>query len=90
MSYSSVYLQKGSIMDYELTLFDRIEVIKTTNNKYDLERLGCIITDSRTKKVIKFHPLIKVNEEWENEFIEHKNVRLCDLYYPPFNFKRTV
>ena len=23
--------------DYELTLFDRIEVIKTTNNKYDLE-----------------------------------------------------
>ena len=24
-------------MDYELTLFDRIEVIKTTNQKYDLE-----------------------------------------------------
>lgn len=24
-------------MDYELTLFDRLEVIKTTNQKYDLE-----------------------------------------------------
>ena len=24
-------------MDYELTLFDRIEVIKTTNKKFDLE-----------------------------------------------------
>lgn len=24
-------------MDYELTLFDRLEVIKTTNEKYDLE-----------------------------------------------------
>ena len=24
-------------MDYELTLFDRLEVIKATNQKYDLE-----------------------------------------------------
>lgn len=53
------------------------------------KRLGCIITDSHTKKVIKFHPLIKINEEWENEFITHENIRLCELYYPPYNFKRT-
>ena len=48
------------------------------------KRLGCI-TDNGTK----FHPLIKVDDEWENEFVEKQNIRLCDLYYPPFNFKRT-
>lgn len=48
------------------------------------KRLGCI-TDHGTK----FHPLIKVDEEWENEFINHQNIKLCDLYYEPFNFKRT-
>ena len=53
------------------------------------QRLGCIITDSRTKKVVKFHPLIKVNDEWENEFVEHENIKLCKLYYPPYNFART-
>lgn len=52
-------------------------------------RLGCIITDSKTGKVKKFHPLIKVDDEWENEFIEHENIKLCKLYYEPFNFKRT-
>lgn len=53
------------------------------------QRLGCIITDSRTKKVVKFHPLIKVDEQWENEFITNNDIKLCKLYYPPFNFVRT-
>ena len=50
-------------------------------------RLGCIITIKGTVK--KFHPLIKVSEDWEDEFIEKERVILCKLYYPPFNFKRT-
>lgn len=53
------------------------------------KRLGCIITDKKTNKVKRFHPLIKVNEEWENEFIKRNNIKLCPLYYPPYNFKRT-
>lgn len=53
------------------------------------ERLGCIITDSRTKKIVKFHPLIKVDNEWEDEFVSVENIQLCKLYYPPYNFKRT-
>lgn len=52
-------------------------------------RLGCIITDSKTKQIKKFHPLIKVNDEWEEWFIEREKISLCELYYPPFNFKRT-
>ena len=52
-------------------------------------RLGCIITDSKTKKVIRFHPLIKVDEEWENWVVEKEKIELCPLYCPPYNFKRT-
>lgn len=39
-------------------------------------RLGCIITDSKTKKVVKFHPLIKVDEQWENDFVERESYSL--------------
>ena len=48
------------------------------------ERLGCL-----TEHNTKFHPLIKVDEAWEDEFVERERVVLCKLYYPPFNFKRT-
>lgn len=48
------------------------------------QRLGCL-----TEHNTKFHPLIKVDEQWENEFVERERVVLCKLYYPPFNFKRT-
>lgn len=48
------------------------------------KRLGCI-TDNGTK----FHPLIKVDDTWENWFVERERLELSELYYPPFNFKRT-
>lgn len=32
---------------------------------------------------------IKVDEQWENEFVERESIQLCKLYYPPFNFQRT-
>lgn len=47
-------------------------------------RLGCL-----TEHNTKFHPLIKVDEEWENEFIEKKKITLAPLYCQPYNFKRT-
>ena len=49
---------------------------------------GCILTD-KNGNITKFHPLIKVNDEWENWFVEYKQVKLAPLYYPPYNFKRT-
>lgn len=53
-------------------------------------RLGmtCIVTD-KEKNVVKFHPLAVVNEEWEEWFIKKYNIKLCELYYPPYNFERT-
>lgn len=47
-------------------------------------RLGCLSDNNK-----KFHPLIVVNEEFENFVIEKYKIKLCRLYYPPFNFKRT-
>lgn len=49
---------------------------------------GCIITD-KDNKIVKFHPLLVVDEDFENWFIEKNNIKLCKLYYEPFNFKRT-
>lgn len=50
--------------------------------------LKCILTDKKGN-VEKFHPLAVVNDDWEDWYIKERNIRLCELYYPPFNFKRT-
>ena len=40
-------------------------------------------------KLDKFQPLAPITEDWENYFIELKNIKLAEVYYPPYNFKRT-
>lgn len=50
--------------------------------------IDCIVTHGNGE-VVKFHPLAKVTHEWEAWFIEQYNIKLCRLYYPPFNFTRT-
>ena len=36
-----------------------------------------------------FQPLAKATQEWEEWFIKEYNIRLCKLYYEPYNFTRT-
>lgn len=50
--------------------------------------LNCIITDKK-QNIVKFHPISVVNETWMNDFIKKFEIKLCKLYYPPYNFKRT-
>ena len=50
--------------------------------------IGCIVTD-KENNLKKFHPLLVVSEDWENWFIENQQIKLCDLYYQPYGFKRT-
>ena len=52
------------------------------------EKLTCIITDKQNK-LVKFHPLVVINDDFENWFIDKYNIELCKLYREPFNFKRT-
>lgn len=49
--------------------------------------INCIVT--RNNNIVKFHPLAKVSTEWEDWFINEYKIKICELYYPPFNFKRT-
>lgn len=49
---------------------------------------GCIITD-KDKNLIKFHPLVPISTDFEEWFIKKYNIQLCNLYYEPYNFKRT-
>lgn len=42
-----------------------------------------------TNNNTKFHPLSVVDEKWEEDFIKNECVELCELYKPPYNFKRT-
>lgn len=50
--------------------------------------IQCIVTNDKNK-VTRFHPLAKVNQEWEKWFIQEHNIELCSLYYEPYNFDRT-
>ena len=49
---------------------------------------GCVIFD-KDNKISKFKPLNPVSKDFENWFIEKYKIKLCKLYYPPYNFKRT-
>lgn len=48
---------------------------------------GCIVLDGNS--ISKFKPLNPISDDWENWFIDKYGIELCELYYPPFNFKRT-
>ena len=50
--------------------------------------ISCIVSD-KTGNIKKFHPLAVISEEWEDWYIKEKNIKLCKLYYEPYNFKRT-
>ena len=48
---------------------------------------ACTIFDEGN--LLKFHPLQPIEEDFIDWYIKERNIKLCELYYPPFNFKRT-
>lgn len=48
---------------------------------------NCLSMDGN--KVKSFHPLSPVSKDFENWYIESRNIKLCCLYYEPYNFTRT-
>lgn len=40
-------------------------------------------------KLKKFSPLLVCSNEFVNKYVEFYKIRLCSLYYAPYNFKRT-
>lgn len=51
------------------------------------ESAQCFVKYGKDK--FHFHPLAVVSKEWEQWFINKYHIRLCDIYYPPYNFTRT-
>lgn len=47
----------------------------------------CIVLEGDS--ISKFKPLNPMSDEWIEWFINKHGIELCELYYPPFNFKRT-
>ena len=37
----------------------------------------------------RFQPLVAITKEWEEWFINKYDIKICDIYKPPYNFKRT-
>jgi 3'-phosphoadenosine 5'-phosphosulfate sulfotransferase (PAPS reductase)/FAD synthetase len=43
----------------------------------------------KDKGRMNFQPLVVCTKEWEDWYIEHYGVIICDIYKPPYNFTRT-
>lgn len=50
-------------------------------------KMNCTVF--REGNLVKFHPLAIVSDSWMDWFVKKFNVKLCDLYYYPYNFERT-
>lgn len=50
--------------------------------------LNCIIM-AKSGALLKFHPLLVITNDFEYWFINEFKIRLCKLYYPPYNFVRS-
>lgn len=48
---------------------------------------GCAVFDG--DKLKKFKPINPCTDEWCEWYIQTRGIKLCRLYYPPFNFERT-
>ena len=47
----------------------------------------CLVVKSGYIKA--FQPMAPLSNDWENWFINEYNIKLCKLYYSPYNFTRT-
>lgn len=43
----------------------------------------------KDKGRMNFQPLVVCTKDWEDWFIKTYNIKICDIYKPPYNFNRT-
>lgn len=85
-------LKKDRVKEYEKTNNKSIAILGLMQNEggQRASHSGCVVFDTKdTSKLVKFKPLNPITKEFENWFIETYSIKLCRLYYPPYNFKRT-
>ncbi len=52
-------------------------------------RVGAKCLAFNQGKLKAFQPLVAITKKWEEWFIKEYNIRICDIYKPPYNFTRT-
>lgn len=50
-------------------------------------KINCL--QMQGKKLKKFQPLAPITKDWEEWFVKTYNIKICDIYKPPYNFNRT-
>lgn len=72
--------------------------IKENNKKYGIlgimkeeggRRFDAQCLSFKAGKFNNFQPLVAITKEWEDWYIETYNVKICDIYKEPYNFRRT-
>lgn len=61
--------------------------MRTDEGGLRAEHKGCAVFSDDVLK--KFHPLKPLTDSFIEWFILEKKIQLCELYYSPYNFKRT-
>lgn len=51
------------------------------------DKAQCLAFENNKLKA--FQPLVPVSKKWEDWFIEAHNIKICDIYKPPYDFDRT-
>lgn len=83
-------LKKEVIHRYEKESGKSISIVglRSAEGGTRRQHKGCVIFD-KNNKIKKFKPINPCNDEWCDWYIESRNIKLCKLYYPPYNFTRT-
>lgn len=83
-------LKKEPFKEYEKQAGKKIAITGMLKEEGGQRKnISCIITDSKSGEPKKFHPLSVVTSDFEKWYIKTHNIKLCKLYYPPYNFERT-
>lgn len=56
--------------------------------EYSYEKKGCVFRE-KDGSVYEFHPLSPCSDAFIDWYVKTRNIRLSDLYYPPYSMERT-
>lgn len=56
--------------------------------EYQAGTKGCVFKDKHGG-IMRFNPLSPCTDEFMEWYINERNIELCELYYPPYDFRRT-
>lgn len=81
-------LKKAPMREWELEN-KRVRIVGVMADEGGIRKLSSKCIVFKHDKLRAFQPMTPLTKEWEEWFIKEHNVKICDIYYPPYNFERT-